>query len=78
MKITYYEAVNNNLQVKYNPEKNLLMLYLNGQKNYYVWDPETGVIYHIKPEDSYAVQKLNRLLTEESECHDSEGGIDNG
>ena len=73
MKITYYEAVNNNLQVKYNPEKNLLMLYLNGQKHYYAWDPETGVIYHIKPEDSYAVSELNRLLTEESKCHDSAG-----
>ena len=73
MKNTYYEAVNNNLQVRYNPEKNLLSLSLYGQKQYYAWDPETGVIYHIKPEDTYAVSELNRLLTEESECHDSEG-----
>ena len=73
MKITYYEAVNNNLQVRYNPNHDLLVLDLNGQKNYYAWDPETGVIYHIKPEDAYAVKELNRLLTEESECHGAAG-----
>lgn len=70
MKITYYEAVNNNLQVRYNPEQNLLTLYLNGQKHYYAWDPETGIIQHLDPEETYTIQDVAKMLKEESD-----GGI---
>ena len=62
MKITYYEAVNNNLQVRYNPEQNLLTLYLNGQKHYYAWDPETGEIQHLDPDSAYTREDIIKEL----------------
>lgn len=65
MKITYYEAVNNNLQVRYNPEQNLLTLYLNGQKHYYAWDPETGEIHHLDAGSSYTREDIIRELYRE-------------